>query len=209
MPSFADLIAMTKPIDGVSRCCRVCGIPKPLHELRKHPTSKFGRAQLCKDCDNTARQKTQEPRQLLTPEEKRAREKAYRDTRRDTYRAIIRAHYQNNKDAYRESRQRRRARERSANTELYSRTSIYERDNGTCIHCGIDVLYDEMHLDHLMPIAYEHIWSPCWGDVRLNVAVSCAPCNLSRGNREIAFEALRIVLEREIDLGNVVEDLDD
>ena len=60
------------------------------------------------------------------------------------------------------------------------RAAIIERDGSRCHVCGKKCRPDEIHLDHLVPLA-------AGGDhMEANLAVACARCNLSRGARGIA-----------------------
>lgn len=61
--------------------------------------------------------------------------------------------------------------------ERVSRAYIIERDGGRCHACGKKCRDDEIHLDHLVPLARGGTHAP------ENLAVACARCNLSRGAR--------------------------
>lgn len=60
------------------------------------------------------------------------------------------------------------------------RAYIIERDAGRCHVCGKKCRADEIHLDHLIPVAAGGAHAP------ENLAVACARCNLSRGARGAA-----------------------
>jgi 5-methylcytosine-specific restriction endonuclease McrA len=72
---------------------------------------------------------------------------------------------------------RRKAKKRGVAVEVFSRQEIYERDNGICKYCTSPVPVSSWHMDHVVPLSKggEHS--------RQNVVVSCAPCNLSKGDR--------------------------
>lgn len=77
----------------------------------------------------------------------------------------------------------RRAVKLNARTEPYARTDIYTRDNGICHSCGAHVPESEWHCDHLIPLQHPGVFTEMFGDCAENVAVSCAACNISKGNR--------------------------
>jgi hypothetical protein len=57
------------------------------------------------------------------------------------------------------------------------RMEIIERDDSTCYICNTSVNFNEIELDHLIPV------SKGGNSSNENVAVSCMKCNRSRGNR--------------------------
>lgn len=57
------------------------------------------------------------------------------------------------------------------------RTELYKRDNGRCYSCDKVLELNEIELDHLVPFSRHGDTSP------QNLAVSCMPCNRSRGDR--------------------------
>lgn len=70
---------------------------------------------------------------------------------------------------------RRRAREKNAVSERFSRAEIFERDGGRCHYCGVLVDPADWHLAHLVALAAGG------SDTRANVAVSHPACNLADG----------------------------
>lgn len=56
------------------------------------------------------------------------------------------------------------------------RRGVVERDMGRCVYCGVDA-GQNFHLDHIIPR------SRGGSDDLENLALSCAPCNLSKGAR--------------------------
>jgi 5-methylcytosine-specific restriction endonuclease McrA len=60
------------------------------------------------------------------------------------------------------------------------RAYIIERDGSRCHICGKKCKPNEIHLDHLVPLADGGTHAP------ENIAVACASCNLSRGARGAA-----------------------
>lgn len=61
--------------------------------------------------------------------------------------------------------------------ERVSRAYIVERDGSRCHLCGKHCCADEIHLDHVIPLARGGSHSP------ENIRVACAPCNLSKRDR--------------------------
>ena len=57
------------------------------------------------------------------------------------------------------------------------RMEVIERDNSTCYICNTVVNFNDVELDHLIPV------SKGGNSSNENVAVSCMKCNRSRGNR--------------------------
>lgn len=73
----------------------------------------------------------------------------------------------------------RRARIRNNGpVENISRREVWERDGGKCRWCGNSVLFENMHLDHVVPV--------CAGGTHTygNVTTSCKKCNLRKGAKE-------------------------
>lgn len=63
----------------------------------------------------------------------------------------------------------------------WSAQQAMERDGSQCFYCGVDMQnwkHDEIHVDHFYPV------SRGGSDNPINLVVSCAPCNLSKGARE-------------------------
>ena len=68
------------------------------------------------------------------------------------------------------------------------RREIYERDNGKCYLCHINLTLKEIQLDHLIPVSRG-------GDSSAqNLAVACRFCNQSRGSR-ITIDQLKKLFE--------------
>lgn len=78
----------------------------------------------------------------------------------------------------RQGSDRRRARLAGAPViERIDRAAIIERDNSTCYLCGDAVATDDIHLDHVIPLAAGGEHSAA------NIRVTHARCNLSKGAR--------------------------
>ena len=63
------------------------------------------------------------------------------------------------------------------------RRMVIERDGLRCVYCGVDLLKNEVHLDHVVPESRG-------GPTSLNnLQVTCGKCNLEKGVlSESAFE---------------------
>jgi 5-methylcytosine-specific restriction endonuclease McrA len=74
---------------------------------------------------------------------------------------------------------KRRARLANAESDGYTRTEIYQRDNGACTYCGIALEYKPygFEIDHIVPIA---LGGP---DTRANVQLACRSCNRKKATR--------------------------
>lgn len=72
---------------------------------------------------------------------------------------------------------RRRARRRGVIVEVVDRAAIIARDRSTCHLCGLLVPADDIHLDHVVPLALggEH--------TAANLKVTHSLCNLRKGAR--------------------------
>lgn len=84
-----------------------------------------------------------------------------------------------NPDMCRANRHRRRARLLAAEG-TFTADDIrlqYRSQRGNCWHCGKSV-GDDYHVDHLRPLAKDGSNDP------RNLVISCAPCNLSKGDRQ-------------------------
>lgn len=57
------------------------------------------------------------------------------------------------------------------------RWEIITRDDSACYLCGVGLTYEQVELDHLIPVAQGG------GNEPENLAVACGPCNKSRGAR--------------------------
>lgn len=56
-------------------------------------------------------------------------------------------------------------------------TYLWKKQNGRCLYCCIELDEDHMHIDHILAVAR-------WGDNhRDNLALACAPCNMSKQDK--------------------------
>ena len=108
----------------------------------------------------------------------RARHKQTRDANLDVYRARELASHHKNPQTWADASARRRARKKGAPVvERVYRRVVYQTSGGRCYLCGERIAFEEMHLEHLIPLSKggEHSYA--------NVRASCSFCNLSKGDR--------------------------
>jgi 5-methylcytosine-specific restriction endonuclease McrA len=99
------------------------------------------------------------------------RARDYRKNHPVEYKAMLHAWYLKNRDHAIELTERRTGRIRDSRTGIVRRRDIYERDQGRCGICGGPVVFEEMHLDHVIPLARGGVHGP------ENVQVAHALCN--------------------------------
>lgn len=91
------------------------------------------------------------------------------------YRRIESESHKKNPQTWRDSRANRRARLKAAFVEPVKRRTVYNRDGGLCQICGDPVAFDDMHLEHRIPLARGGLHS------YENTRTACARCNLAKG----------------------------
>lgn len=114
-------------------------------------------------------------------EKERARAARYRKEHPDRRKAACKSWYEQNKEqAFAQARQRR-GRKLNAPGNGIDERLIYRLFKRRCAYCGTRLHYHERgtwHIDHVVPL------SKGGADDNDNAALACAPCNLSKGNRE-------------------------
>lgn len=81
-------------------------------------------------------------------------------------------------DRVRDHQANAQARRRKAHmVERVYRKEVHTRDNGRCYLCSDPITFEEMHLDHVIPLSRggEHSYA--------NVKAACARCNLVKGSK--------------------------
>jgi 5-methylcytosine-specific restriction endonuclease McrA len=187
------------------KICGGCGCTKPISPsfFRRRSGSVSGYVSRCKGCDrayariNRARIAEQ---QRGYRQENRERKAAYDRARREAdpdynvrkcreysaregvaerTRQRVSEWQRNNPDKVRARNVRRRARKRKAEHVPYSGDdlrALYASQGGVCAYCPVP-LVGGYHVDHIVPLDRG-------GADRLdNLALACAPCNLSKGNK--------------------------
>jgi 5-methylcytosine-specific restriction endonuclease McrA len=119
------------------------------------------------------------------PDLKRAKDARWRAANPEKLSASIARSKRARPDLYREhavqSRARRRARRKAAETVRFTSASIVARDRSSCHLCGLRVARADRSLDHLIPIARSGAHAP-W-----NVALAHLRCNKRRGVKQILY----------------------
>jgi 5-methylcytosine-specific restriction endonuclease McrA len=72
---------------------------------------------------------------------------------------------------------RRRKRRTRSGIPFRIRDYVMMRDRYRCVYCGKAPIGRDLHLDHVMP------WSRGGDSMPSNLVVSCANCNLSKGDK--------------------------
>jgi 5-methylcytosine-specific restriction endonuclease McrA len=79
---------------------------------------------------------------------------------------------------------RYQALKRGATAENVNYDAIWERDNGICYICGLFVLRDDVHFDHVIPLSKGG--SHTYGNIR----VTHSRCNMSKSDKLLPGIAL-------------------
>jgi len=70
------------------------------------------------------------------------------------------------------------------------RTLVYNKYGGHCAYCGKEITIKEMQVDHIYPKSRGGL------DSHVNLAPSCHPCNIRKGN--LTIEEFRRELKRDL-----------
>ena len=72
-----------------------------------------------------------------------------------------------------------------------NRKNIYNRDDGICSYCNKNLHYSDATIDHVFPRSRggEDTWD--------NLTLSCASCNIKKGNRTPAEAGMRVRSKRD------------
>lgn len=192
-----------------TKTCTKCGDAKPLDDFPRDGKRKAGRRSDCKTCHcatvkaiyhrdikasraaNGARQKRY---YAADPEKYKADIQAWRKANPGKHKAISRKWALANPEKVREYKRKwekanpvqradnvhkRRARIAGVESDGYTRREIFDRDNGHCKHCNIELHYKPygFEIDHIVPIS---LGGP---DTRANVLLACRSCNRKKAAR--------------------------
>ena len=166
--------------------CKDCERSRLVKFFSKHPRTRDRLQPRCKDCQRAMSKKHYEDNKQeyvdraaawakANPEKAKAQSKKQQQKFRRKNRAYYlkrHADYKKvNRGQFTEYENRRRARKRGTEVEPIDRRAVYDRDEGLCHLCGDHVNYEDMHMDHVIPLSREgtHTYD--------NVAVACEPCN--------------------------------
>lgn len=181
----------------MTRLCRLCSTEKVLAAFCANGVGAQRRA-VCRACHASREQRLR----AKNPESVKATKRRSRAKRKTQERAYRIRYYEANRERILErnrldmqrwrgrnrqrhrdnarngvARRRVRLREQAVETVDYS--AVYVRDNGTCYLCGHFALREEVHFDHVVPLARggAHSYE--------NVRVAHALCNLRKGCRPL------------------------
>lgn len=116
-------------------------------------------------------------------EDHQARSRAWYVANKEAQQAFMREYYRTHRDQYLQYNQNRRARLAEAFVEHIDRQVVWGRDNMHCCMCVKFVPFEEMHLDHVIPIfdGGLHAYN--------NVQTLCGSCNSSKGTKLVVTSA--------------------
>lgn len=171
------------------KTCIKCGESRPLEDFWKNSSFADGRESTCKFCKNAKRRRAyQEDLEVnrervrvaarhiyrQNPEKAKARRERYESKDPERIRAMKDAWKQAHPDRLLDYDQARRARVRGTQIEPISRRLVWEQDEGICHICLESVEFEDMHLDHVVPLSKggTHTYD--------NVASSHEMCNLKK-----------------------------
>lgn len=71
------------------------------------------------------------------------------------------------------------------------RAAVYEKYQGRCAYCGNQIEHiDRMHVDHI------HAKSLGGSGRIFNLNPACAPCNISKGDRDLDYLRISVALKK-------------
>lgn len=145
-------------VDGVTKVCLGCGVPKELEEFYYNPTGKFKRAARCKDCYK----KYNEVQYRNDPSKQNERTKNW-----------LKLH----PDASRRSSSIRRTRKKLAEgTHTWRQfLNLCISSEWKCFYCGSGLDLDTVTEDHVIAL------SRGGSDDISNIVPSCKVCNFKKG----------------------------
>jgi 5-methylcytosine-specific restriction endonuclease McrA len=163
-------------------CCH-CKKEKDEKCFYNDKSRKNGKKPRCKECES-----------LYVPKHiKREREKEYWSKNKERKKEIVKKSMLKNKEHHKNQRKKYLKTEKGKlSYKKYTQKryalkkskiignnihflKIYERDNKKCVYCGKDLLFNDVHFDHYIPLSKggEHTYK--------NLKTSCKSCNLSKG----------------------------
>ena len=165
--------------------CKYCEKDLPIDRFYIDRQKKDGLRPRCKDCEKEYN---------IDKEKRREYEKNYWDSRREDKRKIVLKSYNKNKEKHKTKRkeylltengkskqkkhwQDRYAKMKNAFVESVNVKDLFNKYDGKCFYCGINLSFDNFHIDHYMPIAKGGMHEES------NLRISCPHCNLSKGSK--------------------------
>lgn len=183
-------------MEALLKKCSSCRTGKPVEEFAVDKTRADGRYSWCRKCyrEYAKTKRAQTKNEAAEYGVKRCgrckkirhvtqftTNKANPDGRysycRACARKVRRKRYKKDPEPFKDAAVKRKAKVKGAKVETVTRRKIRERDNGMCQICLLPVTYEDMHLDHVVPISKggEHSYA--------NTQTTHATCNLSKYNK--------------------------
>jgi len=173
------------------KICSKCGLTKNFDDFYKRKSSKDGLRSECKDCKKKHDKQYNKDNKQTINEKKRAsyhnniekeheRAKMFYKDNPDYFKEWRKNYYQEHKEETQAQRMKRRALEKEVTIGYVPskpKSELYKRDKGICGICNNYVEYDNVHIDHIVPLSKggEHSMS--------NLQLSHSWCNLKKGNK--------------------------
>lgn len=160
------------------KICKKCNIKKSFDEFYNTQNTKDGKRGKCKICtdeyNNSWKKNNRERVNYLASidrEENRDKWRVYWKNWR-----IKNIELNRNRQAVHEHN--RRARLLDLKTEFWTKEEIFERDNYTCVYCGLKGTFGDFRPDHVIPISRLEA-NP--SNLKTNVVTACVKCNGAKG----------------------------
>jgi 5-methylcytosine-specific restriction endonuclease McrA len=174
--------------------CKKCGQVLPLSDFHRNSNIADGHKNSCKACESRlyAEYREKNPRNVTPDQQKKWNEARKARYSKSELRLLKRVYYQNNKEAFRESRKRYLAKNPGLNAAYVRKYEALRRGNGvflitkkeianlvsgSCFYCEAKVT--KLTLDHVIPLSRGGTHSIG------NLVGACSTCNSSKGNRFI------------------------
>jgi 5-methylcytosine-specific restriction endonuclease McrA len=179
---------------GKNSYCKECDAQRARGYYQRHKAERQEYHQ--KRYQKAKTKKKRQARYQATAEQRKAASKKYYEEHREERLEYFKS--ERGKAVNKSAALRRKARmlaQTEPSSPRWNRAQIIERDRSICYWCGQQVPPEDLHLDHINPIAKGG------SDSAENVAVTHKLCNLTRPRkyRDPRAEALRIQLEAAID----------
>lgn len=180
----------------MEKVCTRCLTGKPADAFHKDASRPSGLFPQCRDCCRSAKRAMYRSDRPKAVAEKRCskcrliklaaefhRNKSQLNGCSSYCKACVKAHvksfYRRNPDGFKDRASLRKARKRTATVERVSRREVYRRGDGACYMCRKPIEFENMHLEHVIPLSRggEHSYRNC--------RPSCESCNLRKGSKTL------------------------
>ena len=166
-------------------CCH-CKSDKPESDFYRDRSRPSGRKPRCKSCeklyiDRKARSEYEKIYRANNPAQRKDIVRRSMRKHKDRIAAKRKEYLQTDggREVYRRYTQKRYAQRKAAFVENVNPKDVYKDQGGVCYICEICFSFDDMELDHVVPLAAggKH--------ERSNTKMACAPCNRGKGARPL------------------------